>query len=109
VGTDTLVVVDIRNRFPSINLFSISVTGADPTTSLSIAHVPDVMTVDRPMQPYDGNVGQIRAVNAQTGLFITVTPNGGGSVFVGLRTIETIPTDPNESDIPIRRIKNSLL
>ncbi|HEX3358040.1 MAG TPA: hypothetical protein VHS31_13795, partial [Tepidisphaeraceae bacterium] len=108
-GTDQLVVVDQRDRFPRTNLFSIYGTHTTSTTSLSIALVPPVTTIGpRPMEPFTGTPGPLQVHPAQIapGLDINVTPPAGtGTVFIGARTINIDPTTTTEENRPVLQIR----
>ena len=100
---DQLDVIDPRTRFPNSNLYSVIGTRTTAASSFSIAQVPPLTAMVRPMQLFTGTPGPIQIHPAQGGVDIEVTP-ANGSVFIGARTLNIDPTTTAEQDRPIRRI-----
>lgn len=91
-SSDELVFIDTRMRPPSVNLFHIHISQSDVSGIISIAQVPAnpaaVDTFNRPMQPFNGDVGTFRVVNAQylpPYVLVDANPNTG-AVLLGIKT-----------------------
>lgn len=92
----------------STDLFEIYIAHSAPDATIAIATVPDLATPVRPMQPFDGDSGTIRINDAFTGVIEGTTTGGGtGGVYIGARTLDTIPGTSNEQDVPILNVKRT--
>lgn len=100
VTTGELVELDHRARFPTADTFALYISETDSNASISIARVPPVDEDSRPMQPFDGSVGQLRVYDAQNSgdLIVISAPGGTGEVYLGART-EDLNPDDDEDDL----------
>lgn len=102
---DELVFVDHRARFVEADAFTIFISQAGVNASIAIATVPDFNPQNpgapRPMEPFTGDVGQIRVFPAQGGDLITVTAGGTGGVLIGTRTEDRFDGTTDEELLPL--------
>jgi hypothetical protein len=95
------------NRFEQlpVTIFQIYVASSDTTGRMAVARVPPLTESDRIMRPFEGDVGGVRHINAQNpGEFPWPVSQAGspvGVVFVGARTRDLNPNDPNDDMRPL--------
>jgi len=99
--SDEIIYIDSRHRFAGSDLFAIYIAQASEGASIAIATVPDPDQDPRDMQPFSGNVGQIRIINSDGDLVLFNPPGGTGAVYIGARTLDVDPDDDDEDQIPI--------
>lgn len=102
-GTNRQVILDLQPPLEDApdnygaDLFHIYIVDARPNAVISISRIDD----DGNPQPYDGNVGDIRVIPKDGGESVTITPTGGGQVYIGARTKDYIDNTDDEQDVPI--------
>ena len=98
IGTDELVVLDDRPRFPTTGLYNVVITDSDETGKIAIAEIDPVTGADI---PYTGDAGTITITNT-AGVTVDITPEADtGSLLLGLRPVQTGPrTTPLIPAIP---------
>lgn len=102
-GTNRRVILDLQPPVDDApdnygaDLFHIYIVDARPNAVISISRIDD----DGKPQPYEGNVGDIRVFPKDGGDSVTITPTGGGQVYIGARTKDYIDNTDDEQDIPI--------
>lgn len=104
-GSGTLVNVDVRDRLPAQFLWNVYVSQSDLTGQLSIGFVREFDADPFPdpyiIRPFEGNVGVLRVLDAQTGDDFLVIPNENtGSVLLGAHSQNIDPDIPDEDLIP---------
>ena len=87
-----------------VTIYQIYVAQSDTTGRMAIATVPNLDVSPRPMQPFNGDVGGVRHLNAQDPAQFPWPVDSAGSstgqVFIGARTID-IPNVDGEDQIPL--------
>ena len=102
-GTDELVYIDSRARFPGIDTFAIYVSQASLEATISIAVVPPLdHDGPRDMLPFEASIGEVRVIPAQGGDLVLISAEDGtGGVYIGARTEDLSSDIEDEDKIPI--------
>ena len=88
-----------------VTVFQIYVQSSDITGRIVISRVPPLDAPNRDMTPFEGDVGGIRHINAQDPAQfpwpVDTAGSNVGQVFIGARTRDLSPVDPNDDLRPL--------
>ncbi|MBC7782657.1 MAG: hypothetical protein H7144_02365 [Burkholderiales bacterium] len=94
------------NPPPGADLFNIYITESTPDVRIMISRIEINDNGETTAFPYATNAGGIKVINAQNGRFITVTPGGGGSVYIGAR-LNAVGNNQTPNDQPVISQRNN--